>query len=164
MRRDPPGGYEERVQDAARAGRCFICELVAGTRPHPVVYEDDRALAFLSRWPVLEGYTLVAPKEHREQVTGDFGEDEYVDLQRVVHRVGEALRRAVPCERLYVLSLGSQQGNSHVHWHLVPLPPGVPYAEQQLAALDWERTGILDRSDEQQAALAARIRGELAMP
>ena len=42
-------------------------------------------------------------------------------------------------ERLYVLCLGSLQGNRHVHWHLVPLPPGVPYEQQQVTALAPER-------------------------
>jgi ATP adenylyltransferase len=103
---------------------------------------------------------IVAPREHREQVTGDFTEDEFVALQRVLHRVAEAVRRAVPTERLYLLSLGSQQGNRHVHWHVAPLPPGVPFEQQQLAALSWE-DGILELSDEERGELAARIRREL---
>jgi ATP adenylyltransferase len=72
----------------------------------------------------------VAPKEHRERVVDDFSDDEYPALQRVIHRVGRALSRAVPTERLYVLSLGSQEGNRHVHRHLAPLPPGVPFDKQ----------------------------------
>jgi diadenosine tetraphosphate (Ap4A) HIT family hydrolase len=147
----------------AREGPCFVCEIVAGTRPHHLIYEDDQAIAFLNRYPTLLGYTLVAPKEHRAAVTGDFSEDEYAALQRVVHRVGEAVSRAVPTERLYVLSLGSNQGNAHVHWHVAPLPPGVPYEEQQLYALHWgdHTERVLDRSDDEQLYLAARIRDAL---
>ena len=63
----------------------------------------------------------------------------------------------MPTERLYVLSLGSQDGNSHVHWHLAPLPPGVPYGDQQFNALMAERTGYLDIPAADQAALARRI-------
>lgn len=133
--------------------------MISGTHElaHPVVYEDDLAVAFLNRYPSLYGYVLVAPKEHREQVTGDFTEDEYAALQRVVHRVGEAVRRAVETERLYVLSLGSQQGNRHVHWHVAPLPPGVRFEEQQLEALSW-RNGILELSEAEWEELAGRIR------
>jgi len=149
------GAYHRRV----REGPCFVCEIVAGRSPHHVVYEDDRAIAFLNRYPTVLGYTLVAPKEHRVDVVGDFGEDEYAELQRVVHRVGVAVCRTVETERLYVLSLGSHQGNAHVHWHLYPLPPGVPYEQQQLAALDWdEGRKVLDVPDEAQADLAAAIR------
>jgi len=63
-------------------------------------------------------------------------------------------------ERLHVLSLGSRQGNRHVHWHLVPLPPGVPYEQQQVTALAPER-GYLDIADEVQAELARRLRRRL---
>jgi diadenosine tetraphosphate (Ap4A) HIT family hydrolase len=144
------------------AGRCFICELVAGNPEfaHHVVYEDDGAIAFLNRYPALYGYVLVAPRQHREQVTGDFTRAEYRQLQEVVRRVGEAVRRVVATERLYVLSLGSQQGNRHVHWHVAPLPPGVPFEQQQFAALDTDER--LDLSDDELAELAARIRTALA--
>lgn len=141
--------------------RCFICELVDGNPEfrHHVVYEDDHAIAFLQRFQTLHGYVIVAPQEHREQVTGDFPLDDYLALQSVVHRVGEAIRRAVPTERLYVLSLGSQDGNSHVHWHLAPLPPGVPFEEQQLTALDSDQG--FDLSEDEMADLADRIRSAL---
>jgi len=68
----------------------------------------------------------------------------------------------VPTERLYVLSLGSRQGNPHVHWHLVPLPPGVPYADQQLGLFDLERLGVPDVPPDEQAAIAAAVRSRLA--
>lgn len=142
-------------------GRCFVCELVAGNPEfrHHVVYEDETAIAFLNAYPVLYGSLLVAPREHREAVTGDFAAEEYLALQAVVHRVGEAVRRVVPTERLYVLSLGSQQGNRHVHWHVAPLPPGVPFAQQQFAALDTDL--CLDLSDDELAELASRVREAL---
>ena len=146
----------------SQSGACFICEIVAGNPDyrHHVVYEDDLAIAFLNKYPTLYGYTLVAPRQHREQVTGDFSLDEYLHLQRVIHRVAEAVRQVVPTERLYILSLGSQQGNRHVHWHIAPLPPGVPYAEQQLEALNFEN-GILALSDAEMTALTDRIREAL---
>ena len=94
---------------------------------------------------------------HREQATGDFSIEEYLDLQRLVYRVAEAVRAEVGAERMYVMTLGSNQGNAHVHWHVVPLPPGVPYEEQQFAALMLERAGALRIPEEEKAALAARI-------
>ena len=124
------------------------------------MHEDEIAVAFLNRFPSLYGHTLVAPRDHREEVTGDFERDEYLALQAAVHRVGEALRAAVPTERLYVLSLGSRQGNRHVHWHLVPLPPGVPFEQQQLAAVAAD-AGVLDVPDRELAALAVRVREAL---
>ncbi len=148
--------YEKR----SREGPCFVCELVAGANPHHMIYEDASAVAFLNKYPVLYGYTLVAPREHREQATGDFTLDQYLALQRVLYHVSEALRAVVPTERMYILSLGSQQGNRHVHWHVAPRPPGVPYERQQTAALDLSR-GILTLSDEEMESLAQALRLEL---
>lgn len=148
--------YEKRSQE----GPCFICELIAGANPHHTIYEDQTAVVFLNKYPVLYGYTLVAPREHREQATGDFTLEEYLALQGLIYHVGEALRHVVPTERLYILTLGSQQGNRHVHWHLAPLPPGVPYEQQQIAALDLSG-GVLALSDEEMASLAQTLRQAL---
>jgi diadenosine tetraphosphate (Ap4A) HIT family hydrolase len=150
----------DAIRGAVR-GRCFICELLAGNPEfaHEVVFEDDDTICFLNKYPTLLGYVLIAPKHHLEQVTGDFSEEEYLRLQRVIYRVGEAVRAAVPTERLYVLSLGSQQANRHVHWHIAPLPPGVPFDQQQYRAVD--RTDMLRLDDGERAALAASLRGHL---
>ena len=158
-RRPPPelGGYATRARE-----RCFICAIALGEdTQHHVVYEDESAIAFLNRFPTLEGYTIVAPREHREQVTGAFTVDEYIELQRVVYGVAEGVRAALAPERVYILSLGSQAANAHVHWHVAPLPPGVPFEEQQFDALSWEK-GILDMSDVDLAALADLLKPEIA--
>lgn len=154
--------YVELVRRA-----CFVCELLAGNPdyPHHVAHRDERAVVFLSKFPFMWGHLLVCPVEHREHAVGDFELDEYLALQRVVHAAGRALTELVDTERLYVLSLGSQQGNRHVHWHLAPLPPGVPYLEQQVAALD-PGIGYVDVAPEAMAELATglgeRIRRTLA--
>jgi diadenosine tetraphosphate (Ap4A) HIT family hydrolase len=156
--------YEQGVRAAAHEASCFICSIVAGDRDdHFVVFRDDRCIAFFAKWPTLLGYTLVAPLDHRTDVVGSFTEDEYAALQRRVHRIGRAISAAVPTERLYVLSLGSHQGNAHVHWHLAPLPPGVPYPEQQYTALMHEH-GYLDIPVADQAALAQHLGDRLREP
>ena len=147
-----------------RSRPCFICGLVSGDPAfaHYVVYEDDVAIAFLNKFPPLPGYVLVCPKAHLEQVTGDFSRDDYLRLQGLVHDVGEALRATLETERIYILSLGSQQANRHVHWHVAALPPGVPLEEQQFAALDVERAGFLAMTPEEMAALADRLAAAIA--
>jgi diadenosine tetraphosphate (Ap4A) HIT family hydrolase len=144
----------------SQSSACFICELVAGTidSPHEVVYRDDFAIAFLNRFPTLLGYCLVAPLDHRVDVIRDFTAEEYLRLQDVVRNVGLAISEAVPTERVYIMSLGSNQGNAHVHWHVAPLPPGVPYEDQQFKALMLETNGYIDLSPEEQRRLATEIR------
>ncbi|MER6947013.1 HIT family protein [Nonomuraea sp. NPDC000554] len=146
-----------------RNSPCFICAIVAGDPAHDleeILYEDDRNLAFLARYPTLPGYVLVSPKAHVEHAVRDLDEDSYLDLMRVVRRVALAVEAVVPSERTYLLSLGSQQGNAHLHWHIAPLPPGTPYERQQYHALMGEN-GLIPWTRDQAADLAARIRSAL---
>ena len=135
-----------RLAAAEGVADCFVCDVVDGRRraTHHVVYEDGDCIAFLAKWPPLWGTVLICPKAHKEAVTADFSEDEYLRLQRVVRRIGNTLENLVPCERLYVLSIGSAAGNSHVHWHLAPLPPGVAKLKQQCRAYEELLMGRLD--------------------
>ena len=150
--------YVERSKD----GPCFVCSILAYHPEYPAhrVYEDDEFLVFLARWPTLRGYTLVAPKRHVEDFTTELTDEEFARLQHLLLRVARAVKETVPTERVYVLSLGSQQGNAHLHWHVAPLPPGVPYEEQQFHALMAEN-GVLAVTDEEKRSLAATISSAL---
>jgi diadenosine tetraphosphate (Ap4A) HIT family hydrolase len=151
--------YERRVQ----AGGCFICGILAGdpgTEHEELLYDDGAHVAFLSRYPTLRGYTLVVPRRHVEDVIREFTQDEYLALQAVVQKIARAINEVVPTERTYVLSLGSMQGNSHVHWHIAPLPPGTPYPQQQYYALMAEN-GLVSQSLTETARLAAAIRAAI---
>jgi histidine triad (HIT) family protein/ATP adenylyltransferase len=151
--------YALTAQRMRQEGRCFICRVVDRTHSysHHVVYEDADTIVFLNRYPTLVGYCLVSPKKHVEDWARDLSETEFLTFQRVVHRVSRAIAATVPTERMYSLSLGSQQANAHVHWHVAPLPPGVPYEQQEFSALQKEN-GILGISEADQADLARTIR------
>jgi diadenosine tetraphosphate (Ap4A) HIT family hydrolase len=151
--------YARQVRESRQAGRCFICSIVSGTdsHSHQVVYEDTSTIVFLNLYPTLLGYCLAAPKRHIEDWVRELDEPEFLALQQVVHRAARAVAAVVPTERMYSLSLGSRQGNAHLHWHIAPLPPGVPFDKQQYHALMGEN-GVLDVDDSTQAALARAIR------
>ena len=138
---------------------CFICELLRGNPQafHHVLERDDEAVIFLSKYPTLPGYCLVCPTDHVEDLAEGLTPAAYLRLQAKVHRLSRALKRIFAAERIYVLSLGSQQGNRHLHFHVVPLPPGVPFAEQQFHALMTEN-GVLEFSNDEMARMASDIR------
>ena len=156
----------DQYLDLVRRRPCFICGLVSGDPAfaHHIVFEDDFAVAFLNKYPALTGYVLVCPKAHLEQVTGDFSPGDYLRLQTIVFAVSEALRVVLDVERIYILSLGSQDGNRHVHWHVAPLPPGVPFEHQQFAALDVERAGFLAMEEPELEQLARKIAEAIHLP
>ncbi|MEV5741912.1 hypothetical protein AB0L30_17845 [Microbispora rosea] len=81
---------------------------------------------------------------------------------RTVRRIALAVEAVVPFERTYLFSLGSQQGNAHLHWHVAPLPPGTPYEQQQYHALMTEN-GVIPWSAQQAVELADRLRTALSV-
>jgi diadenosine tetraphosphate (Ap4A) HIT family hydrolase len=152
------GQYAARLQADNAAGRCFICELAdeRTTPEHEIVaYRDEHFVVFFPAWPRLYGYCLIAPPRHATNVISDFTEDCYLALQRRVHRLGRVLTEITPTERLYVFSFGSVQGVAHVHWHVAPLPPGVPFREQQFAAVDKPQYLVIPKAE--LGELAGRI-------
>lgn len=154
----PIQDYAIQAQAMRRGGGCFICRVVDRTHSysHHVVYEDDDTIVFLNRYPTLVGYCLISPKKHIENWVCDLSEVEFLAFQRVVHRVARAIAETVPTERMYSLSLGSQLANAHVHWHVAPLPPGMPYEQQQFRALMMQN-GMLDIPEADQGELARAI-------
>jgi diadenosine tetraphosphate (Ap4A) HIT family hydrolase len=150
--------YEART----RSGRCFVCAFLSGDPdyPHETVYEDNAHIAFRDRWPTLPGKVLVAPKAHIEHAVRDLDEAAYTRLMLVVRKVALAVEAVFEPERTYLLSLGSRQGNAHLHWHIAGLPPGVPYGRQQYHALMTEN-GVLPTTAEEAATTAERLRRAL---
>jgi diadenosine tetraphosphate (Ap4A) HIT family hydrolase len=155
--------FREAYAKRVRSGPCFVCALIAGEPGYEheqSVYDDGEHIAFLNRYPTVYGYVLVSPRRHIEHVVRDMSSDDYLRMQAVVYRVARAVEAVVESERTYVLSLGSQQGNAHVHWHIAPLPPGTPYERQQFHALMAEH-GVIPWSEEQADELALRLRAAL---
>ncbi|MFD3558248.1 HIT family protein [Streptomyces sp. NPDC058686] len=143
----------------ARTGPCYICAYLAGDPDyrHESVYEDDAHVAYLDKYPTLPGKVLVAPKAHIEHVVRDLDEAAYGRLMLVVRRVAIAVEAVFAPKRTYLLALGSAQGNSHLHWHIAGLPPGVPYEQQQYHALMTEN-GVLTPTAEESADIAHKLR------
>ena len=87
----------EAMHHGFRIQPCFVFRMVDGDVrfPRNIIHEDDETLVFLDGYPRAYGYTLVAPKEHREQVTADFTLEGYLGLQRLIYRATEAVREEV---------------------------------------------------------------------
>lgn len=151
-------GYYNRVLQSP----CFLCSLAAHqrvTHHEYYVFEDEFAVVVLDRYPTQSGYCLVFPKQHVEQI---FLLDErtFLRLQVIVHRTVKAVQLAMQAERVYTACLGSQLLTPHIHYHVVPIPPGLPLEKQQWEALDKSR-GILQYSEEVLADIALKIKSAM---
>ena len=69
-----------------------------------------------------------------------------------------AVEQVIAPERIYIASFGSHQLNAHVHFHVHPLPPGIPVREQQMASMLLEVVGCLELTQAEWDELGQRIR------
>jgi histidine triad (HIT) family protein len=148
--------YDRKARSA-----CAMCRIVDGRPLFPgvrVVYEDDRAIAFLNQFPSQEGYTIVCPKRHAERYETDLSSEEWLHLLDIVQRIARAVSQATGAIRMYLASLGSPERNAHLHVHVCPCPKGTPFEAQQLAAMHRSDGQYLQLSDERLDELADLIR------
>lgn len=101
---------------------CIFCKIVGGDIPSHKVYEDEHVFAFLDIHPVQPGHTLVIPKEHSGNIF-EIGEENWVQVQRAVHRIAKAVEDAAHADGLGLRMNNREHGGQsvhHVHIHLIP--------------------------------------------
>ncbi|MGQ0606493.1 MAG: HIT domain-containing protein, partial [Candidatus Nitrosotenuis sp.] len=69
---------------------CIFCEIITNNREGHFIYEDSDHVAFLDKYPIDKGHTLVVPKEHYEKVT-DMPEDRVGRLFSQIPKIAQAI-------------------------------------------------------------------------
>lgn len=148
---------EEYKKEASK--ECFICNIVHNgdkRAKHGIIYEDDNVIAFLNNYPTQKVQTLVCPKQHHTQIFQEVSADQYQHLFNIVRKVGLAIQEITGATRMYTACLGSNELNSHIHIHILPIASDLPYEQQQLAAFDHSE-GIYVYTQEEKEQLAKEI-------
>lgn len=96
----------------------IFTKIVNGEIPCHKILEDDRFLAFLDVMPLVEGHTLVIPKQEVDYIF-DLEPELLGDLIKFAQKVAPAIKKAIPCKRIGVTVIGLEVPHAHVH--LVPM-------------------------------------------
>jgi histidine triad (HIT) family protein len=96
-----------------------------------------------------KGHTLVIPKNVEDDYIFNLDENTYMGLCAFARKVAQAIKAAIPCQRVGVAVLGMEV--PHTHIHLVPL--------QTEADMDF-RKKKLELSQEEFAEIASSIFNE----
>ena len=101
---------------------CVFCAIIRGHSPVAKVYEDSTFLAFMDKYPITSGHTLVLPKYHYGDLF-QMTEDEVGNLYRVVHAIASAVYNATGAQGLNTGQNNGKAANQivpHVHVHIIP--------------------------------------------
>ena len=127
----------------------IFTKIAKGEIPSYQVAENEDFYAFLDIAPMAKGHTLVIPKHVEDDYIFNLENETYMGLCAFAKKVAEALKAAVPCQRVGVAVLGMEV--PHTHIHLVPL--------QTEGDMDF-RKKKLELSQEEFAEIAASIYNE----
>lgn len=132
---------------------CVFCRIIGGEEMVSVVYEDDRAIAFLDIQPVSTGHTLIVSKVHRETLF-DLPQDLAAHCIALARRLGPGLQAATGAAAVNLFCANGRAGGQdvpHFHLHLIPVQAGKPFA------LQLPLTGAVVPQREELDVTAARI-------
>lgn len=96
----------------------IFSKIVQGEIPCHKIAEDDQFLAFLDVMPLVEGHTLVIPKQEIDYIF-DLDPEVLAGLIKFAQGIAPAIKKAIPCKRIGVAVIGLEVPHAHVH--LVPL-------------------------------------------
>lgn len=96
----------------------IFTRIIKGEIPCYKIAEDERYFAFLDINPLKAGHTLVVPKQETDYFF-DLDDDHLAGLMLFSKKVAQALKAAVPCNRIAVAVVGLEV--AHVHVHLIPM-------------------------------------------
>jgi histidine triad (HIT) family protein len=103
---------------------CVFDEIIAGTLPAAVVYDEGSVLAFLDYRPLLPGHVLVVPKHHYETL-GDLPEADVGPYFLAVQRLARAVEQGMHADGSFVaVNIRISQSVPHLHTHVVPRRQG----------------------------------------
>ncbi|MDE1836241.1 MAG: HIT family protein [Euryarchaeota archaeon] len=135
--------------EASPAGPCIFCSIARHEAPARIVYEDEGTIAFLDKFPLSRGHTLVVPKGHVDRLT-ELPREQYTPL---LSTLSEVCRRVERLSRHY--NVGVNQGALagqivfHLHFHVIPRYEDQPTFPRQ-------RRGISDEEGKEVHGLLSR--------
>ena len=101
---------------------CIFCDILDGTRNGYVVYEDKDHIAFLDKYPIDDGHTLVIPRKHYEKIT-DMDSNDVGKIFSLIPKIAKAVLAGAGAD---AFSLAQNNGKAakqiipHVHIHIIP--------------------------------------------
>jgi len=98
---------------------CIFCKIIEGKIPCIKIWEEEKHIAILDKFPNTKGMTLVIPKNHFDSYAFDMGDKDFSDLMLAVKKVSKLLDRGLKVKRTAMVMEGL--GVNHVHVKLYPI-------------------------------------------
>lgn len=96
----------------------IFSKIIAGQIPSYKIGENEKFLAFLDVFPLVEGHVLVVPKKEVDNLF-DLPEDFLSEILVFAKPIAKAIEKAFDCNRCGISVIGLEVPHAHVH--LIPI-------------------------------------------
>ena len=101
---------------------CLFCDILDGKKEGHFLYEDDSHVAFLDKYPIDFGHSLILPRKHYEKIT-DMTSENVGTLFSLVPKIAKAILDATNADAFSIAQNNGRAAKQiipHVHIHLIP--------------------------------------------
>lgn len=105
---------------------CLVCQIVRREEPANLIYEDSDSSAFLHRFPLTIGHTIVAPKKHFADIF-EADPESLSRLMLVVKVVSNRMKAALGIDAVNLINNSGEPAGQdvfHFHIHIIPRTRG----------------------------------------
>jgi len=102
--------------------KCIFCSIIDNELSAVKIFEDSMFVAFMDRYPINTGHTLVLPKKHHKDIF-TMGDDEIGKLFSIVSFLAKGIVKALDAKGLNIGQNNGRAANQivpHVHVHIIP--------------------------------------------
>ena len=101
---------------------CIFCQIVTKNLPNAIIYEDEKFLAFMDKYPINHGHSLIVPKQHFKNIL-EMPIQEVGEMHSLVPRLAKAITMVLGSDGFNINQNNGKSANQivpHVHVHIVP--------------------------------------------
>lgn len=95
---------------------CIFCKIVRGEIPSHKLYEDDKCVVILDKFPATKGQTLVITKEHKDYIF-DLDNETYSHLFKIARKISKAIDKSLKPLRTCIVVEGFMVPHVHIRLH-----------------------------------------------
>ena len=95
---------------------CIFCKIIEGNIQSKKLYEDNKCIVILDKFPATNGQSLVIAKKHTDYIF-DLDDVTYSHLFKITKKIGKAIDKALKPERTCILVEGLDVPHVHVRLH-----------------------------------------------
>lgn len=101
---------------------CVFCNIVNGTIPADIVFENDKNLCFIPKDMEVKGHLVVIPKKHYLDIF-EIPAEELSEVIKTVQEMSNLVKEKLGATGVNILNangVGAQQSVGHFHMHILP--------------------------------------------